>query len=86
MPLLLELLGDALLPALLSPTGVAPLPLLLTTSPWLLGPGALVLAYGAAKAGTALCNEGRNMVFAKAGAAQHTGHVTPYRADLCVLT
>ncbi|KAJ9531485.1 hypothetical protein QJQ45_015055 [Haematococcus lacustris] len=32
---------------------------------WVLGPSGLVLAYGAARAGTALLNETRNMVFAK---------------------
>ncbi len=32
---------------------------------WWAGPSAMIAAYGAAKAGTALCNEARNMVFAK---------------------
>jgi hypothetical protein len=34
-------------------------------SAWLLAPSALLVAYGAARAGTTLCNEARNMVFAK---------------------
>ena len=36
-------------------------------SPVAMSASALILAYGAARAGTVLCNEGRNMVFANVG-------------------